>query len=227
MFRKYFQLGLALILIYLNGFVLFPLAYQLSTGLNLGQGAMGDFFLLLTLIYAGLSIFLVFSLSLLGRAGIFRFRKQNWKENLLWTLGIGGVLALLSLVLAGSEANDSMALLLGSTRSNEGEIIALIYLVLVAPLFEELLYRGFLLTVFKDRLARWGMLVVAGLLFGVVHTGFVLGLPLLYFSLVGLLLGFLFQKTESIYPSLLLHFLHNVSLALPFILTLVMRLVGG
>lgn len=227
MIRKCFQLGLALVLIYLNGFVLFPLAYQLSTGLNFGQGAMGDFFLLLTLIYAGLSIFLVIFLSLLSMASIFRFKKQNWKENLLWMLGIGGVLTLLNLALAGSEATDSMALLIGSARSNAGEIIALFYLVLVAPLFEELLYRGLLLTVFKDRRARWGMLVVAGLLFGVVHTGFVLDIPLLYFSLVGLLLGLLFQKTESIYPTLLLHFLHNVSLALPFILTLVMRIVGG
>lgn len=226
MIRKCFQLGLALLLVYLNGFVLFPLVYQLSTGLNFGQGTMGDFFFLLTLIYVVLSIFLVLSLSLFSKAGIFRFRKRNWKENLLWTLEIGGVLVLLNLPLSGSEITDSIALLIGSVRSNEGEIIALFYLVLVVPLFEELLYRGLLLTVLKDGPARWGMLVVAGFLFGVVHTGFVLDIPLLYFSLVGVLLGVLFQKTESIYPSLLLHFLHNVSLALPFILTLVMRLVG-
>ena len=75
----------------------------------------------------------------------------------------------------------------------------------VAPIVEELTYRGLGFSL----LAPYGTVVavvVTGVLFGVAH-GLLVALPILV--IFGLVVGWLRAKTESVYPSMILHGIFN------------------
>ena len=77
---------------------------------------------------------------------------------------------------------------------------------LFPAVLEEIAYRGLVQHWLQTAIAPWKALVVASFLFAITHLAIV-STP--YLFLVGLLLGWTKQKTGSLYPSMLLHFLHN------------------
>lgn len=75
----------------------------------------------------------------------------------------------------------------------------------VAPIAEELTYRGLGIALFLPYGTVLAV-VVTGVLFGLSH-GLVLGLPVL--TIFGLVIGWLRIKSDSIYPPMILHGLFN------------------
>jgi uncharacterized protein len=88
---------------------------------------------------------------------------------------------------------------------SEGTLI-LTFCIFPAVL-EEIAYRGLVQHWLQTAIAPWRALVVASFLFAFTHIS-PLSLP--YLFLVGLLLGWVKQRTGSLYPSILIHFLHNL-----------------
>jgi len=95
------------------------------------------------------------------------------------------------------------------TRDSTGALIGAAFLVCtVAPLAEELFFRGFVF----GALRRYGLAIAAlvtGVLFGLVHVssspiGFIVPLGVL-----GVLLCLLYERTGSLYPSIALHCVNN------------------
>jgi membrane protease YdiL (CAAX protease family) len=84
-----------------------------------------------------------------------------------------------------------------------------IFAVVVAPIVEELFFRGYVFTAMRDKLAPGWAAIATGLLFGLVHaSGSPIGfLPPL--ALLGTLLCLVYWKTGSIYPTIALHCLNN------------------
>jgi membrane protease YdiL (CAAX protease family) len=79
--------------------------------------------------------------------------------------------------------------------------------VMFAPLFEEMLFRG----AFSGNVSRFGgmsMALAVGISFGIWHENV---FQLIYASIIGVLLCWLAMKTESIYPSIIVHFIFNGS----------------
>jgi membrane protease YdiL (CAAX protease family) len=77
--------------------------------------------------------------------------------------------------------------------------------VILAPLFEEVLFRG----AFTGNTARFGgisMALAVGISFGIWHENV---FQLIYASIIGVLLCWLTQKTGSIYPAIVVHFIFN------------------
>lgn len=79
---------------------------------------------------------------------------------------------------------------------------ALFALVLVAPLTEELLFRGWLLQDLKDQYGRRKALLWSSLLFGLVHLELS---AILYATLGGLVLGAVALRTKSTLASIAMH----------------------
>jgi membrane protease YdiL (CAAX protease family) len=81
--------------------------------------------------------------------------------------------------------------------------------VVVAPIVEELFFRGFVFTAMRDKLDPVWAAIATGILFGLVHAfGSPIGfLPPL--ALLGTLLCIVYWKTGSIYPTIALHSLNN------------------
>ena len=78
-------------------------------------------------------------------------------------------------------------------------------IVVLAPLLEEIFFRGYLFTALALLLPKWATQVVTSLLFGLAH-GLAYALPI---GLLALLLGFLRQRHASLAPPVLAHALHN------------------
>jgi len=87
--------------------------------------------------------------------------------------------------------------------------------VVLAPLVEEILFRGLLQRLVSRAWGPWAGIVVSALVFGLVH-----GEPWFLFGLiaVGLVLGFLYEATGSLIACWAAHALHNaVSLVVLFV----------
>jgi membrane protease YdiL (CAAX protease family) len=84
--------------------------------------------------------------------------------------------------------------------------LALVALVLLPPIFEETIFRGFIFPALSKRVGIiWGA-VLSSMLFGIAH-----GQPNLfvYTTILGLLLCFMYVRMRSIVPGILLHMLNN------------------
>ncbi len=78
----------------------------------------------------------------------------------------------------------------------------------VAPVAEELTYRGLGLAVTRDRWGMWPAIAITALAFGLAHGLFV-ALPVLI--IFGVVLAVVRERTHSVYPAMLLHAIFNAS----------------
>ena len=78
--------------------------------------------------------------------------------------------------------------------------------VIIAPLAEEIIFRGYIYPVAKRYSEKWFAALFSAMLFGVVHMN-LLGLPMLI--LIGLALVVIYEKTGSIWPCILCHMAFN------------------
>lgn len=89
--------------------------------------------------------------------------------------------------------------------------VMLVSVFLLAPVGEELLFRGVLLGYCKRCMPAAAAILLQGLLFGVYHGNLVQGI---YAFVLGSALGLLAHKKESVISGILLHIVINVSLLL-------------
>jgi membrane protease YdiL (CAAX protease family) len=94
----------------------------------------------------------------------------------------------------------------GGAQAWIGVIVAFVAFVLLAPLAEELFFRGLLFAALRGRLGPHWTPVVTGVIFGALH-----GEPRAFISLalLGIVLGVLYERTGSVIPGILLHAANN------------------
>jgi uncharacterized protein len=152
---------------------------------------------------------MVVAVAPLGRAAIpaLGLRPANWKYVVFGALGT------MALSVAVSQIGlqpEGMKQVLDIVRDLHQLALSLLLLAVLAPLVEELVFRGLL---YGWLAGRWGKNVgwiVSSLAFAAAHTEpahIILVFPL------GLLFGWLRQRTDSLLPSLVAHIANN-SLAL-------------
>lgn len=88
-----------------------------------------------------------------------------------------------------------------------------VLVAVLAPITEEILFRGYLFGALSASLPMWATQLVTAVLFGLMH-GIGHALPI---AVLSLLFGYLRQRYGSLWPSILAHVLHNsVTLALVY-----------
>jgi len=85
-------------------------------------------------------------------------------------------------------------------------LIAFLSLVIVAPIAEEILFRGYLLGKLRKYASLWVSILITSLLFAIVHFQWNVGIDVFVLSIVMCLLR---VYTGSLWPSILLHMLKN------------------
>ncbi|MEM7133707.1 MAG: type II CAAX endopeptidase family protein [Chloroflexota bacterium] len=80
-------------------------------------------------------------------------------------------------------------------------------LVIVAPLWEELFFRGFIHNAIRNRMGMWGGILVSSLLFGLYHM---VPLQIVGAFLLGLPLAWAYEKTGSLWLIIYMHALNNL-----------------
>lgn len=108
-------------------------------------------------------------------------------------------------------------------------IIVLLLLIFVAPIAEELIFRGMILHKTSRVIPFVGANILQALLFGIYHWNIVQGI---YATLMGLLLGLVYHKFRTIYAPILLHMVINASALLvalvpDFMLAEVLLVISG
>lgn len=90
-------------------------------------------------------------------------------------------------------------------------LLAVLVVGLVAPVCEEILFRGVVFRILWKRLGRPGAFVLSAILFSAAHMDLAHALPL---AAVGMVLAWLVSRSGSLYPGMILHALINtISLA--------------
>lgn len=91
---------------------------------------------------------------------------------------------------------------------------SIVSIVILAPLTEELLFRGILLNFFQNRFGIKPALIISGVLFALFHFSMSQGLGnvslLAALSFFGVMLGIVYNKTSSLLAPMLLHGLFNL-----------------
>ena len=85
-------------------------------------------------------------------------------------------------------------------------VMAFITLVVMAPIAEEVLFRGYLLGKLRKYASLWVSILITSVLFGIVHFQWNVGIDVFALSIVLCLLK---VYSGSLWPSILLHMLKN------------------
>lgn len=97
------------------------------------------------------------------------------------------------------ETGDRYGTLIGSC----------VIIIIVAPLCEEIFFRGFLYRILRGRMGLWPALVITGALFGAVHLTSGGPLAVALIAPLGFLLCLVYERSGSLYPCIALHALNN------------------
>lgn len=142
----------------------------------------------------------------------FRFKfLSNW---ILW--GFGGYFVALPLVILVSLINQQIWQGQGGSnpilplalegRDNGALLIFFITASVAAPIFEEIMFRGFLLPSLTRYMPVWGAILASSLLFAIAHLSLSEVLPL---ATLGMVLGIVYTRSRNLLSSILLHSLWN------------------
>lgn len=155
-------------------------------------------------------------------AGLMRWRRLRLQDLGLQRFHWGWILAVLGLyvaqivlvvvvftviqVLSPSTNLDQTQEVLSFGKAHWAVVASFIAAVGIAPVVEELIFRGIMFRALASRWPIWLAAIVSSAAFGWLHGQLNVGI---YTFLLGLLLVWLYQRSGSIYPGILLHILNN------------------
>ena len=163
-------------------------------------------------------------LLLIPVAVIFVWRRVSWQElgfkrfnaNQL-TLGCGLLVGVYMIVIINNLVMISLGVTTQADVISEilGEINApylfAFITAIVAPITEELFFRGFLFKGLREKYGWVNALMFSSMIFALFHGQLATLLPTF---LLGALFSYMYQRTESVYPGMFLHFTVNAMGAL-------------
>ena len=172
------------------------------------SGFMTDLLMITTIICAAVAL-------LWYRFGIVKKytqqQKQDFKELIngrniavvvVTAIGCYGIALLLSQIIG--------ALVPGSMETYQEligfSLIAALTVVIIAPIGEELIFRGIIFRLLEKNLPVVAAIIIQAVLFGIYHMNIMQGLYVLPLALA---LGYTAYRTKSVYPCILMHMVNN------------------
>lgn len=140
--------------------------------------------------------------------------KRDWLVTRPWVVLVWVVLLTLGTILPSEWLLERMEINMPETtvklfESIMGEPLGYVAIGILAPLVEELVFRGAILRTLLgmfDRRWHWVPITISALIFGAVH----MNIPqFIHAALIGLLLGWMYYRTDSIVPGVAFHWINN------------------
>jgi uncharacterized protein len=162
-------------------------------------------------------------------SALLHFKRQPYADlfhaspnSIAATLAIVSLPTLMTVpgVLAVMTAVQSLVLILFPMSSSDelmfdrmmtGSVGTVLVVCLIGPVVEEMLFRGIMLRSFLNQYSRITAIVLSAAIFGAAHLNvyqFFAGLC------TGILLGWLYERTQSLWPCILFHVAYNSTLTL-------------
>ena len=149
--------------------------------------------------------------------GLDRVRRSDW---LPWITGVGfaylgrTVVGSVALVLSGGKALEEASNISGGDGSVVSIVVLVVVVVVLAPVVEELMFRGLILRTFMRRLSFWPAAALSTLLFAGFHVfevDTVRGAVTLACSVgvLGLVNCYLVRITGRLTPGIMVHATYN------------------
>jgi membrane protease YdiL (CAAX protease family) len=167
-----------------------------------------------TILMIGFTLYLALGRWKLAWADLLGCSWSKWtvglKQGLLYgplvffLVSLGGALVQLFHPLT-DEIQPFAKILLEAGSATEITVLCL-FAVVLAPVAEELYFRGLLFGVLKDQVGLKGGIMLSGLFFGLMHFDLLRLVPL---AIGGMALAWLYQKTGSLYASITAHGVWN------------------
>lgn len=92
--------------------------------------------------------------------------------------------------------------------TNANPVLSFFAVVILAPVFEELLCRGLILKTMRGVMPKWVSIILSAAIFGIVHGN---PIQFIYATALGILLGWLYTKFDSIWIPMLCHLVFNLT----------------
>jgi uncharacterized protein len=124
-----------------------------------------------------------------------------------YAIYFGAVLLIIAVV--GQPEQNDVADQLGFDQNTFAAIVAALLIVVVAPICEEIFFRGFFFAGMRSRLSFWPAALISAALFGSVHltdANLVAGLQL---GILGLVLAAVYERTDSLWSNIAVHMFNN------------------
>ncbi len=202
--------------------ILFDLATIPLTALLDAQGASENLKQIVILAVSAAGVYIVATPVAMWILGVFKngglrgmFAKSNLPTRqvaaaipMLYavTIVINLIATVVNIVLSGSleqVAQDNP--FLNIPTGTIGVLLNYLWMVLIAPVFEEVLFRGGLLNSLKKH-GNWFAVIVSGLLFGLAHVNIA---QMLYATALGIMLGMMYVRAGSVVPCIIAHICIN------------------
>ena len=177
-------------------------------------------------VFACLYVFYIIRVDYGQPLSVLGLSTDNWKPNV--RLGLKHYFIILPFILLASYAVDFISKLFGFSPGNQEIIMKLleedsfsvlvfmvIFGTLVAPVIEELLFRGFLHPAIRPVFGKTKTIIFSASLFALVHLNIHVFLQIF---ILGLLLAYLYEKTRSLIAPITVHILHN-SITIAFLIS--------
>ena len=141
-------------------------------------------------------------------------KSRKYIQTRPWTTLVWVAIATLGLILPAAGLEELMRLEMPKHLESlftgiMKEPLGYVAIGIFAPLAEEVVFRGAilrrLLSVLGDK-KHWVAILISALLFGAVHANLA---QFVHAALLGLLLGWMYYRTDSIVPGVVLHWVNN------------------
>lgn len=140
-------------------------------------------------------------------------RLLNWSDiglalagYVIYFVAVLGVTFIITKLIPGFDANQSQDLGFTSLYGVE-RLLGFVVLVIVAPIVEETIFRGFLYGKLREsRMPMWPAILTVSALFGLAHGQWNVGIGTFILSII---LCYLREATGSVWSGILVHMLNN------------------
>lgn len=135
------------------------------------------------------------------------------------------VMYLVSRFVPGFEIDQAQEIGFSNLVYRYEYVLAFLTLVVIAPVAEEMIFRGYLYGKLKKRIPWWGAAVLTSVLFGLAHGQWNVAVDTF---VLGMFLSMLREFTGSLWPAILLHMAKNgIAYYLLFVNPDIINTLGG
>lgn len=125
---------------------------------------------------------------------------------IIYLLVSGIVVYLVGLLFSGFNVSQVQEVGFGNITQRYEYLLAFVTLVVIAPIAEEALFRGYLYGKLRRSLPVWVAIIIVSALFGLIHGQWNVGIDVFVLSVVACILR---ELTGSIWAGILLHMIKN------------------
>lgn len=146
-----------------------------------------------------------------AQLGLRRARTGWLKSGLLLAAALMSFLifSLVWAALLNSSTKEKLLEQLGTNEAASLLVLSAALTCVMAPICEEILFRGFIFSVLRKWRGTWSAALLTGVAFGAVHLGSAPAVDLVPLGALGFALCLLYRATGSIYPCIVAHSVNN------------------